>query len=93
MLSGWPVRKLSSPDDRVAFGQEPIAQVRAEEAGRAGNEDPHQTFLPMAVVAEAQRQRGGPARTGCAPSTSTGRLQAPADALEVGVPVHRATPS
>ena len=36
-----PVRKLSTQIDLVPFGQEPLAEVRAEEAGAAGDDDLH----------------------------------------------------
>ena len=53
---GMAGEEVVHPDHRVALGQEAVAQVRAEEAGRAGDEDPHQTFRPMRVVVEAERR-------------------------------------
>ena len=46
MLSGFPVMKLSSPDHRMPIGEEPVAEVRAEEAGGAGDEHSHARSLP-----------------------------------------------
>ena len=41
MLSGLPVMKLSSPTTLVAVAQEAVGEVRAKEAGGAGDQDSH----------------------------------------------------
>ena len=41
MLSRCPGDEVVEPDDRVAVGEEAVGEVRAEESGRAGDQDPH----------------------------------------------------
>ena len=63
------------PDHLVALGQQPVAQVRAEEAGRAGDEDPHADPPADAVVLEAQRGAAAPGSYRLRPSTMSGLRQ------------------
>ena len=58
MLVVEPVTRLSTHDDLVAAGQQRVAEVRAEEAGAAGDDDPRHRSAP----ADAVRRRS-PRRT------------------------------
>ena len=49
MLSGWPGEEVVEADDVVAVGEKAVAEVRAEEAGGAGDEDSHRARLPRPI--------------------------------------------
>ena len=74
-------------DDVVPFGEKPIAEMRAEEARRAGDEDSHDwPPRPIEAVGEAER-RHLPAIVQVPAVDHDGALQRRLDAGEVGMPV------
>ncbi len=50
-----PGDEVVHPHDLVALGQEPVGEMRAEEAGGAGDQDSHGRAPSDAVMLEAQR--------------------------------------
>src|SRR5919204_6129123 len=57
-------RELVEAEDFPAFGQEPLAQVRAEETGAARDDGAGHRSVPALTAQVTARSRRGPARTG-----------------------------